>query len=90
MDKELIEKLDSLGSEEDLDRSTIARKLLKQRYKDYLIKKAADRYKKGKITVSKAVEEAEITVWNMEQFLIEQGYKSGYCLKDLRRESSHL
>lgn len=90
MDKELIEKLDRLAAEEDLNRSTIARKLLKKGYKNYLKKKTADRYKKGEITISKAAEEAGITVWAMEQFLVEEGYKSSFSLKDLEQESSNL
>lgn len=90
MSKDLIRKLDRLASKEKLDRSTITRKLLKEGYKEYLKKKAADRYKKGKVTISKAAEEAGITVWEMEKFLVEQGYKSSYSIKDLEQERTNL
>lgn len=90
MDEDLIKKLDRLASQENLDRSTIVRKLLKEGYGDYLKKRAAERYKKGRITISKAAEVAGITVWEMEKFLVEEGYKSSYSIEDLKKENFNL
>ncbi len=41
----------------------------------------------GRITMSEAARMAELTIWEMEQYLVEQGYKSEYSIDDLRRES---
>ena len=51
---------------------------------------AAEKYKKGQITLDKAAEEAEITLWEMEKFLVESGYKSDYSVKDLEKETSEI
>jgi len=81
-----LEKFDELASEEQLDRSTLIRRLLEEGYERYLKKKAAEEYKKGKITISKAAERAGVTVWEMENFLVEEGYVSSYSVKDLEEE----
>ena len=88
MDERLLEKLDKISEEENLDRSTLVRKLLRKGLEITEKEKAAEKYKKGKITLSKAAEEAEATVWEMEKFLVESGYKSEYSIKDLEREIS--
>ncbi len=86
LDKEFIEKLESTGEEENLDRSTIIRKFLQKGYRAYMKEKAADKYRKGEITISKAAEMADITVWEMEKFLVEEGYVSKYSIEDLMTE----
>lgn len=88
MDEDLLERLDEMREKENLDRSTLARKLLRRGYELRKKEQAAEKYMKGEITFSKAAEEAEITVWEMEKFLMESGYKSEYSLKDLEREAS--
>lgn len=90
MDEELLKKLDEMSDEEGLDRSTLMRRLLKKGYKMIKKEKSADKYKKGQITLSKAAEEAGTTIWEMEKFLIESGYKSEYSIKDLEQEISNL
>jgi len=90
MNDELLEKLDKMSKEENLDRSTLVRKLVEKGYKLQKKEKAADKYKKGQLTLSKAAEEAEITIWEMEKFLIDSGYKSQYSVKDLEREISEI
>lgn len=90
MDEELLKKLDKMSEEKSLDRSTLMRRLLKKGYEIAEKEKAAEKYKQGKITLTKAAEEAETTVWEMEKFLVESGYKSEYSIKDLEREISEL
>ena len=53
-------------------------------------KKASQDYIRGKITISEAAHKAEMTIWEMEHYLIEQGYKSSYSLEDLDREMKLL
>ncbi len=90
MDEELLKKLDKMSKEESLDRSTLVRKLLQKGYKLRKKEKAAEKYKKGRITLGKAAEEAETTIWEMEKFLVESGYKSEYSVEDLEREISEI
>ncbi len=53
-------------------------------------KKVAQDYMQGKITMSEAAHKAEITTWEMEQYLVEQGYKSSYSIEDLDKEMKLL
>ena len=88
LDKEFLKKIEILGKEEILDRSSTIRKLVYIGYKNIIKKKAAEDYIKRKITLSEAAHKSEITVWEMEQFLVEQGYKSDYSIEDLKEETS--
>ncbi len=88
MDEDLLKKLNEMGEEENLDRSTLVRKLLRRGYELMKKEQAAKKYVKGEITITKAAEEAEVTIWEMEKFLVGSGYKSEYSLKDLEREAS--
>jgi len=90
IEEEFIEKLESIGDDEKLDRSTMIRKLLEKGYREYLKEKAADKYRSGEVTISKAAEIAEITIWDMERYLVEGGYISEYSAKDLMDELENL
>jgi len=85
-DNVFLKKIEKLSKEELLDRSSTIRKLVYLGYRDFIKKKVAEDYKKGKITISKAANRAEMTVWEMEKYLVEQGYKSDYSIEDLNEE----
>jgi predicted HTH domain antitoxin len=55
-------------------------------YADFAKEKAAERYRQGKVTLLKAATEAGLTLWEMENYLVERGFKSSYSTKDLGRE----
>jgi len=48
--------------------------------------KAAEAYKEGKITISEAAQQASLTIWEMEEYLVDKGYKSDYSIDDLEKE----
>ena len=83
---EIMNKIENLGKEEMEDRSTIIRKLVMIGYTSFMIRKAAEKYIKGKITLSAAAKQAGLTVWEMEEYLVSQGFKSNYSLEDMERE----
>ncbi len=86
MDKDFLEKIEKLSKEEISDRSSIIRKLAYLGYKDLIKKKAAEDYMKGKITISEAAKRAEVTIWEIENYLVENGFKSSYSIEDLDNE----
>ena len=86
LDNKFLNKIENLGKEENLDRSTIMRLLLEEGYKTRIKKKAAKDYAAGKITISNAAEKAGLTVWEMEQYLVLNGFKSQYSIEDLNEE----
>ncbi|HLC65255.1 MAG TPA: UPF0175 family protein [Candidatus Nanoarchaeia archaeon] len=53
-------------------------------------KKAKDDYIAGKISLSKAAKIANLTVWEMQSYLVEQGFKSEYSIKDLEEDLKTL
>ena len=83
LSKEVLEKIEKISKEDISDRSTTIRKLILLGYQNFIIAKAAGEYIQGKITLSEAAAQAELTVWEMEQRLIERGYKSSYSIEDL-------
>jgi len=90
LDDEFIEKLEELGKEENLDRSTMIRKFLEMGYRDYLKKKASEGYIKGELSISGAADMAKITVWDMMKYLVDQGYRSSYSSRDMMEEMELL
>ncbi len=90
MDSALLEKIDTLGEEELADRSTIIRLLIDKGYRERLKEKAVQLYKEGKITFSEAAYRAGLTLWEMQHYLIDQGFTSAYSLEDLEQEMKVL
>ena len=88
--EDILKAIQELSEEELEDRSTIIRKLVLIGYKNFIKKKAADDYIKERITISEAAHYAKITVWEMEKYLIEQGYFSSYSIEDLERELNDI
>ena len=86
LDRIILRKIEELSKEEVLDRSTTIRKLVYLGYQNIIKKKAAEEYIKGKITLSEAASKAELTIWEMEQYLVESGYKSSYSIEDFNTE----
>ena len=90
LDENFLKKIERLSKEEVLDRSSTIRKLVHLGYQNLIKKKAAQDYMQGKITLSESAHRAEITIWEMEQYLTEQGYRSFYSIEDLEKEINLL
>jgi len=84
--KDVLSRIEKLCKEEHEDRSAIIRKLVMLGYAGFVKEKAAARYLHGTVTLSKAATDAGLTVWEMEQYLVERGFKSSYSVEDLARE----
>ncbi len=88
--KEVLIKIEKVSKEEMLDRSAVIRKLIMIGYLELIKKKAAEYYIKGNITFSEAAHRAGLNLWEMEKYLVEQGFKSSYSVEDFERESKIL
>ena len=86
MNQYLLSELNKIAESEHLDRTTIIRKFLINAVNEYKTLQAMKRYKNKIISISKASNEANITVFEFEKYLIEHGYKSEYSINDLERE----
>ena len=84
--KEILEKIEEISRDEKEDRSTIIRRLVIEGYLNFIKKKASEDYTKGRLTFSKAAKLAGLTLWEMEEYLVSQGFVSKYSIDDLERE----
>ena len=90
LSKDILRNIEDLSKEEMEDRSTMIRKLVIMGYQDFMKKKCVLDYKKGKITFSEAAHRAGLTLWEMENYLIEQGVTSNYSVEELEKEMKLL
>lgn len=87
---DLLEKIEDLSHEHGDDRSTTMRKLIQRGFEEVARERAAQAYKEGRVTLSQAAERADLTLWEMEQYLVHHGYRSSYSIRDLDGELSLL
>ena len=90
LSKDVLSRIEKLSKEEHEDRSTIIRKLVILGYADLMKERAAQKYLSGKLTLSAAAHQADLTLWELEQYLVERGFKSSYSIEDLEREANLL
>ncbi len=88
--KEVLKQIERLSKEESEDRSTVIRKLVILGYKDLMRRKVTEEYAAGSITISEAAYRAGLTIWEMERYLVERGFRSGYSIEDLEGEIKSL
>ncbi|MDO8460746.1 MAG: hypothetical protein Q7S74_06565 [Nanoarchaeota archaeon] len=84
--KDILKKIEILAKNRAEDRSTVIRKLVLVGYSQLIKQKSAGDYVKGVITLSEAANRCSCTFWEMEKYLVEQGYKSDYSIEDLESE----
>jgi len=90
LEKSFLNKIEKISKEESSDKSTIIRKLVNIGYKEIMKRKSAEEYMKGAITLSEAARISELSIFNMEKYLIENGFKSQYSIKDLKEELKRI
>jgi len=89
-DESFLKKIEKLSRDEASDRSSILRKLIYLGYRDFIKQKALKEYLRERVSISKAAQMAEMSVWEMEKYLVEEGYKSSYSVEDLDEEMKLL
>lgn len=83
LDDNFLRVIDQISKEESLDRSTMLRKILNLGFSDFMKQKAKEKYISGQITISQAAKMSNLTIWEMQKYLTEGGYRSEYSIKDL-------
>ena len=86
IEPETLRQIAIIGKEKEADRSTLIRELIRKGLKELLKENAAKLYIEGKVTISEAASLAGLTIWEMEKYLIDKGFKSDYSIDDLERE----
>jgi predicted HTH domain antitoxin len=88
--QDVLKRIEQLSKEENEDRSTVIRKLVIIGYADIMKQRAMEKYKKGVLSFSEAAKQAGLTLWEMERFLVEQGFVSSYSVDDLESDLRRL
>ncbi len=68
-----MERLDRISREEKIDRSAALRKILEIGIREYMKRKAVDDYRRGRISIGKAAEIAEVSVAEFYKILEDEG-----------------
>ncbi len=82
--EEVIKELEDIAKVEHLDSMSLIRKMLFEDIEEYLLKRAAERYKEGKISIEEAAVRAKVSMWRMVEYLRERNIKS--ATRDLGRD----
>ena len=76
----------SISEREQLDKSTVVRRLLMKGIKDWKIKYALEQYSEGKITIWRAARMADVSLRQMLDLAAKKGIPFQYTLEDLRED----
>ncbi len=80
--KEELDAINEIAREEKTDKTTAVRRTLALGTKQYLLEKALSNYIKGKISVGKAAEQANVSLWEMMDLLKERNIQSNLDSSD--------
>ena len=73
VDEKQMQLLEKIAKEEKIDRSAALRKVLGIGIREYMRRKAVEDYRKGRISIGKAAEEAEVSITEFYKILEDEG-----------------
>ncbi|MHA1612611.1 MAG: UPF0175 family protein [Promethearchaeota archaeon] len=68
MKKEEIEILNRISDKEHIDRSALMRKFILQQISEYKMKEAAEKYRKGVVSLAEAATMAKVSIYEMIEY----------------------
>ena len=83
---ELVRDLERIEAFEQSDRSTTVRKLLSRAVGEWKKEHYARQYGEGRLGLSKAAQEADISLWEMMDYVRQRKIAAQYDLDDLRKD----
>lgn len=87
---EFVEKLKQISSIENLDTSSVIRRLLAEAIKEWRKDYAVEQYKKGKFSFGQLAEFAGISVWDVHALLKEKQVFVNYDVEEFERELKNI
>jgi len=84
--EDLYEKIERIRDEEQTDRSTAINRLLERGVGDWQIETAVRRYRNGTVSLGRAAELADVSVWRFLDVLDERGVEMNYDESDLEAD----
>ena len=86
----LAKEIEILAKEEQLDKSSLIRRLLADAVQEKRKSKALQLYNEGKISIGKAATIAKISIWEMLDLMIEKGLHLDYGKEELDEDLKPL
>ena len=90
MPKELLEKSEKIANEKAEDRSTVIRELLTLGIQQHMMNNALKIYMDGKVSLGKAAEIAEVSIWKFLDMLKDKRIPLRYDLEDIKKEIQEI
>lgn len=84
--KEIERRIKIISKIENLDRSTVIRRLLAQAIKEWQIDYVLEQYKQGRITLWKAARDVGLSLREMIALASKKGIPFQYTIEDLRED----
>lgn len=88
--KEILEESDRIAKEKLEDRSTVMRELLNLGLKQYLLREALRQYTEGKISMGKAAEVGNVSIWKFLDEMKDKKIPIRYDLDDIKNEIDRI
>lgn len=83
---DLYERIERIREEEQTDRSTAIKRLLERGVGDWQVETAVRRYREGTISLGRAAEIADVSIWRLLDILEERGVEMTYNESDLEAD----
>lgn len=88
--KEQARQIEKFAKEEDMDRSTFLKRLVHRSLDEYRVENAFQQYKEGKISLGRAAELAEKSMWEMLDLMKKHEAYLRYDVSDLEQDIKTL
>lgn len=85
MEKEVYDMIDKVTQEESLDKTSAIKMLIQEGWKEFILKKAMDKYQQGLVSADKAAKMAGLTLNEMMKEIASHGIKSEETLEEYRK-----
>lgn len=88
--KDRVKLIEEIAHEEKIDKSTILDRALEQYTREWTLKKALELYRNGTITLSRAAEIAELSIWEIIDALEKRKVTLQYNAEDFEEDMKTL
>jgi len=83
---EFVLELKEISKKENLDTSTVIRRLLAKAIKEWRLGYALEKYSKGEFSFGQAAEFAEVSLWDLPLLLKKHNIPMNYDLEELEED----
>ena len=86
LSRERLKIVEEIAKKERIDKSTVLDRALEEYTREWKLRRAVESYRDGSITLSRAAEMAEISIWEMIDVLGKKKVQLQYDVEDLEED----